>query len=234
MESFQVDIPVHAWIIQNKEEVDEILLHGGKIIVVAEDVPSYLDHPQYGNSCIVASQLLPSYENMTYYIDNNMQSFSASYMEYLASPECTIYFATVISAIVNGIPLGFVFGGEEVEQLSASIFLNFLATSYGIHLGHHFQLGIEPPMPIGWMDRPYVAADTSLLYMYNLLTPNEFLMIYPAGYDFDIRVLEKLVLELRPPVRDHHNLEEVKAYFNMYRNISNNNKRILVDPMVIQ
>ena len=68
MNQFQVDIPIHAWIVTSKEEVDDVLLHGGEIIVMTEDLPDYLQSPQYGTSSLIANCLLPNYEAVSYYL----------------------------------------------------------------------------------------------------------------------------------------------------------------------
>ena len=39
--------PIYAWIVQTTEEANQILLAGGKIIIISETVPDYLSSPQY-------------------------------------------------------------------------------------------------------------------------------------------------------------------------------------------
>jgi len=228
----QVDIPIKAWIIQNKEEADQILLHGGKIILLTEDVPDYLSSPQYGSSCLMANCLLPSYEAVSYYLDNDFQTFSNVYNEILGLPESTIYFVTIISAMLNDIPLGFVFGVEEIEQAATTNFLNYLAVMYGIHLGVNSPYG-QFPSVIGQMDRAFVPRNMSLLYMNNLLTPQEFLYVYPIDAKIDINILQKLVFDLRPPLSDPMNMLEVESYFEHYRAGVRKANRVLVDPLVM-
>lgn len=225
-------IPINAWIIQSKEEVDNILLQGGKIILLTEDTPEYLRSPQYGSSCIVANCLLPNYEAVSHYIENDMQGFIRAYTENLSYPESMVYFVTLISAILNNIPLGFVFGNEEIEQVASVHFLNFFANLYGIHLGHNFPFaGMNPT--VGWMDRNYTANNMTLLYNNNLLTPQEFLFVYPIEAKLDINTLQKLLFELRPPIQNPTDMSAVEQYFNEFRTSLKNAKRVLVDPMVM-
>ena len=140
-------IPVNAWIIQSKEEADNILLNGGKIVILTEDIPEYLNNPYFGTSSLMANCLLPNYEAVSYYIEGDTQNFSRSYNEMLSYPESSVYFITMISAMLNNIPLGFVFGSEEIEQAAQMEFLNHLAMQYGIHLGHNFQNSFYPSNP---------------------------------------------------------------------------------------
>lgn len=228
-----VDIPVDAWIIQTKEEADNILLHGGKIILFTEDVPDYLNSPQYGTSCLMANCLLPNYEAVSYYIEGDPQSFARIHNEILGLPESTIYFATIISAMTNNIPLGFIFGTEEIEQAATINILNFFAVVYGIHLGHNFPFANENPNPTGWMDRGYVANNMAILYQNNLLTPLEFLYVFPIDTRIDPMSIQKLLFELRPPIHNPNDFNEVEMYFNEYRGAIRKKNRMLCDPMVM-
>lgn len=226
-------IPVNAWIIQSKEEADNILLNGGKIVILTEDIPEYLNNPYFGTSSLMANCLLPNYEAVSYYIEGDTQNFSRSYNEMLSYPESSVYFITMISAMLNNIPLGFVFGSEEIEQAAQMEFLNHLAMQYGIHLGHNFQIGYEPPIPIGWMDRNYSGNNMCLLYMNNLLTPQEYLYVYPLELQITPVILQKLLIDLRPPIHNPNDFQEVEAYFDMLRKTIRNANRVLIDPMVM-
>lgn len=225
-----VDIPINAWIIQSKEEADQILLNGGKIILFTEDTPDYLCSPQYGTSCLMANCLLPNYEAVSYYIEGDMQTFARVHNEIMMYPESTVYFVTMLSAMINNIPLGFIFGTEEIEQAATINFLNFFAVMYGIHLGHNFPFANEPPVPTGWMDRAFVPNNIALLYQNNLLTPQEFLYAFPADVSIDPNSLNKLVFDMRPPIRDPMNLEEVSKYFDEFRSIAKKTTNVLEDP----
>lgn len=226
-------IPVSAWIIQSKEEADSILLSGGKIVILTEDIPEYLNSPYFGTSSLMANCLLPNYEAVSFYIEGDKQSFSRAYNEMLAYPENSVYFITMISAMINNIPLGFVFGNEEIEQAAQIEFMNHFIMQYGIHLGHNFPIGYEGPIPMGWMDRNYSGNNICLLYMNNLLTAQEFLYAYPMELQITPIVLQKLLIELRPVVHDPTNIQEVESYFNNFRNSIKTANKVLVDPMVM-
>ena len=99
------EIPINAWIIQSKEQVDDILLHGGKIVIMTEEVPDYLNSPQYGTSSLMATCLLPNYEAVSHYINGNNEGFLRVYNEMLQYQESVVYFVTIISAIINNIPI---------------------------------------------------------------------------------------------------------------------------------
>ena len=225
-----VDIPINAWIVQSKEEADQILLSGGKIILFTEDIPDYLNSPQYGTSCLMANSLLPNYEAVSYFIEGDMQTFARVHNEIMMYPESTVYFVTMISAMINNIPLGFIFGNEEIEQAATINFLNFFAVMYGIHLGHNFPFANESPVPVGWMDRAFVPNNISLLYQNNLLTPQEFLFVYPADARIDPNSLNKLVFDMRPPVKDPMDLNSVEKYFDEFRSIAKKTTKVLEDP----
>ena len=227
-------IPINAWVVQSKDEADNILLHQGKLIILTEEVPDYLASPQYGSSCLMANCLLPNYEAVSYYLENDYQTFSRIYNEILMYHDNAIYFITMISAMLNNIPLGFVFGVEEIEQAATIDFLNFMAVMYGIHLGHYYDFANEPANNSGWMDRNFVPKNMSLLYLNNLLTPQEYLYVYPIDIRIDPQVLQKLVIELMPPIRNPMDMNEVEQYFNMFRSTLRQTNKIMVDPLVMQ
>lgn len=221
-------IPVNAFIISTKEEADQILLSRGKIIVLTEDIPQYLQSPQYGASCLMATCLLPDYEAVSHFVDGDMQGFHNIYMNMLASPECNIYFVSILSAIINNIPLGFIFGTEEIEAKSMFEILQFFRMTYGITLGVN-----NPPTP-GWMDPNYVMQNETVLYLNNLLTPQEFLMMYPEDGPIDQGVLMKLVYELNPPVKTGNGPpeHEYENYFRYCMKVLKQNNRVMIDPLV--
>ena len=74
----------------------------------------------------------------------------------------------------------------------------------------------------------------SLLYLNNLLTPQEYLYVYPIDIRIDPQVLQKLVIELMPPIRNPMDMNEVEQYFNMFRSTLRQTNKIMVDPLVMQ
>ena len=210
-----------------------LLLHGGKIIVITEEPPQYLMSPQYGNSQITANDLLPDYLAVGAYLDGDMGSFSDIYTKMLLSPECELYFVTIISALINGIPLGFVFGDGEIELAAIPILINVFRLFYGIYIAHNFDWKFEPAMPNGFMLESFVANNMRMLYMHNLITPVEFLLVYPSDQEIPPDCMDKLVVEQRPFVYPY-SLENVRNYYNEIRtNIRRFGKAVGEDPMTI-
>lgn len=219
-------IPVNAYIISTQEEVDRILLSGGKIIVVTEDMPKYLQSPQYGPSCLTATCLLPDYEAVSHFIDGDMQGFHNLYIHMLASPECNMYFISILSAIINNIPLGFIFGTEDIEAEAMVEILQYFRMTYGI------TLGIQYPTITGWMDPNYAIQNEVALYLNNLLTPQEFLMMYPEDGPLDQSVMIKLTYELNPPIKDRNNIHEFENYFRYCMKVLKHSNKVMIDPLV--
>lgn len=224
-------IPISAWIIQTREEADKILLSGGKLIIISEEIPEYLNSPQYGTSCIRANNLLPNYEAVSYFIDNDYMGYVNCYNQMLMQPESTIYFATIISAIINNIPIGFIFGNEEIEATAAIEFNNFMLRTYGIKLGHELSFREEGPLPLGLMDPASIASNMSLLYMNNLLTPQEFLYIYPLDVEIGFECMQKLICDTQPMLMSQ-DMGDYIAYFDQFRKNIHKSNKMLVDPMV--
>ena len=225
--------PIYAWIVQTTEEANQILLAGGKIIIISETVPDYLSSPQYGTSCLVANDLLPDYQAVEMYINGGIPDFSARYFAMLDSRmDCRVYFATILAAIVNSIPLGFVFGTEQIERDSMIEILRYLELKFGIMLGHLSPLNGEPPIATGLMTTNYIGQNFIYLYMNNLLTPDEFLTIYPVQYPIPLDVINKLAAELQPVVRDPYNIQCYVEYFEGIRQLMAKSKKPLIDPLM--
>lgn len=218
------DVPANAWIIQTKDMADTILMNGGKIILMTEEIPDYLRSPQYGTSCLSATCLMPGYEAISFLLDNDLANFQMAYYNALMMPESTIYFATIISAVVNNIPLGFIFGTEDIEVQCMNQFLGFLLNTYGL------QLGLEG-QPNGIMHGAYIPNNICMLYQNNLLTPQEFLYVYPVDMEIDPNCLQKLIMELHPMVNHPDDIMEYIYYFNFVRKQLKEGNRVMADPM---
>ena len=103
--------------------------------------------------------------------------------------------------------------------------LQFFRATYGIALGTHY------PLYPGWMDPDYVMQNETVLYLNNLLTPQEFLMMYPEDGPIDQGVMMKLVYELNPPVKDN-NIHEYENYFRYCMKVLKQNNHVMIDPLV--
>lgn len=224
-------IPVKAYFVTTKEEADFILMNKGKLIIITEDIPSYLQSPQYGNSCLMANSLLPDYEAVSHFIEGDMVGFQRIYEEMLLSPECNVYFVSMISALINEIPLGFVFGTEEIEYKAMFEFCNFFAKYYGIHLGMSNSMGNPPTM--GCMDPAYIERNEILLYQNNLLTAQEFLYMFNPEGMLPQDVVVKLIYELNPPVNNPNDPVEYENYFRYCMKVLKEQNKVLIDPMVM-
>ena len=223
------NIPIDVRVLYGPEDTQALLLNKGKIIFVTEDIPDYLSNPIYGTTFLSASSLLPDYGCISYYLDNNMTGFAASYEDYLHKQDCTLYFVTIISAIINSIPLGFVFGKEEIEIVATRHLLDFMARNFGICIS------TDPGIP-SYMDCRFIASNACHLYRYGLLTSLEFLLIYPTGMLIDPVALQALIYDLRPPLRNPNDPSEAQKYFMDYCAALKETKptnRILTDPFVM-
>lgn len=227
-------IIVNAWILQSIEDVDSLILMGGKILIISETIPDYLTSPQYGSSCIRANDLLPDYNSVGLYIDGDKQGFMSSYFAMLDSPYCSVYFATILSAIVNSIPLGIVFGPEQIEVDASAIILQYFATRFGIRFGHSLPYLNEPPVQIGSMDRNYVLSNFEYLYLHDLLTPSEIFVVWPNEILFSYHIVNKMIADLRPVVSNPSNFDSYVAYFEEMKKLYKGrglNRQPMIDPL---
>ena len=216
-------IPLNIKIINNLNEINTMLMNRGKLILICDEIPSYLNNPMYGSSCIKANILLPNYEAVGYYLENNLDGFQLAYFKSLSSEESTIYIITIISALMNDIPIGLIFGNEEIEEKSKVLFLDFLEKFYGVHIARN-------ATESSFMYSAAVPNNVSLLYQNNLLTPQEFLFVYPLDTTISDLCIQKLAMDLRPPVNPTDFVGLIRYFDNLRRQMKTANK-ILEDPV---
>ena len=216
-------IPLNCRVINSIDEINSMLMTGGKLVLLCDEIPAYLNNPMYGSSCIKANSLLPSYEAVSCFLDNNIAGFQQAYFNQLSTEENSLYFITIISALMNNIPIGFIFGNEEIEQRSGLLFLQFFEMRYGVHITMN-------PMEQSFMHRQFVPNNINLLYANNLLTPQEFLYIYPLEIPIDRTVMEKLYIDMRPPVNPT-DIEGIIRYFDNFRRLTKKANKVLEDPI---
>lgn len=217
-----IDIPINVSILHNENEILQCLGTGGKIIMVTEDVPDFVRHPLYGTSALSAVCLLPQYNSISSYIDGDLQDFAASYMEYLSTPDNTMYFASILSAIVSSIPMGFIFGKEEIEVAATNVFLEYFMARYGICID---------PMGQSYMQREYIPTILNVLFDYNLISGSEFLYIYPENVQIGPQQLQKLAY-IMPPIPGTINTDfnYLQNYFMEVVRDSKKFNKPLIDP----
>ena len=216
-------IPLNIRVLNTKEEINMMLMNRGKLILICDETPEYLSNPMFGSTCIKANNLLPNYEAVGYILDKNIVGFQTAYCNMLSSEESTIYIITIISALMNNIPIGLIFGNEEIEQQGKLVFLQFLENFYGLHIAMN-------SMDNSFMYRQFMPKNMSLLYQNNLLTPQEFLYVYPNEAIIDSICMQKLVMELRPPINPTDIDGLIKYFDNLRRQMKQANK-VLEDPV---
>ena len=123
--------PMNIWLI-NEDEFDHFTFTGGKVIYIAEEpAPRFKTHP----AIITAGALLPPFEAIQMELDGNIIEAYMTYERYLMSEEADMYVSIIIAAALKQIPIGIMFGRDEINMQFPKLFIDFLFKAYGLVIG---------------------------------------------------------------------------------------------------
>lgn len=212
--------PMNLWLIK-EEEFDQFTYTGGKVIyIVEEPAPRYRTHP----AIITAGALLPPIDAIQAELNGNIFESTALYDQYLKSQEADMYVSIMIAAGIKRIPIGIMFGKDELEMQFPKMFIDHLYRMYGMVIGVQNQV----PSYILEEAMPY---DLAKLYCMNIIDYPTFMELHPKLPICDI-VLSKMILEVNPYVKDKSLVSYMEYFENAKNRIQDNKGRFLYDPMV--
>ncbi len=213
--------PMNIWVI-DENEFDEFTFTGGKVIYIAEEMnPMYKTHP----SIVSAGALLPPVEAIQAELDGRMFETVSVYNKYLESQEADQYISIIIAAAIqqSPIPIGIMFGKDEMELTFPKMFIDFLYGHYGLVLGLKGKL--QP-----YIEEEFVPFDLAKLYVMNIINYEEFMVKHPP-LPINGLAISKMACEQNPPVKVkdfNHYLE----YFESVKDqILRSGRRFLIEPM---
>lgn len=219
------DIQLPIWDVQRKEEVDWVLGNGGKVVVIDDEVPPYLMSPVFATSAIHASFLLPEYTALSMLLNEDFIGFESTYKSFLYRTEQQIGLASIICAAINKIPIAMLYSNEEFGDRIRACINSVLHEEYGLYTGTNLY---EPKLnrPIGIMLAGYVDHTIEKMFLYDLFTADEFLLVY-KGEGYHPTIFDKLMAELHPYAPGGRYAE----YFDALRSSYQRAGKVLVDPM---
>ena len=212
--------PMNIWVI-NEDEFDEFTFTGGKVIYIVEEPdPRFATHP----AIVTAGALLPPTEAITAELDGNMFQSVAIYEEYLQREEANPFVSIIIAAGLKQIPIGIMFGKEEMNNLQfPKMFIDFMYRFYGLVFGIKDKVRpyiIEHMMPI----------ILSKLYMMNIIDYPTFMEKHPP-LAIDPNVISKMAYEVHPAV-EVKDMPHYIEYFEGIRDaVYKNGGKFLIDPL---
>ena len=176
--------PMGIWVI-NEDELEEFTYTGGKIIYVVEE-PSqkFLTHP----AIITAGALLSPFEAIQAELDGDINRSIAIYEHYLNSQEADVYVSIIVAAAIRQIPIGIMFGRDELNMQFPKMLIDFLYKYYGLVLG--IRNKIQP-----YIEEQYLPIDLAKLYNMNLIDYPTFMEKHPVSFPIHDIAIAKLAYE---------------------------------------
>lgn len=177
-----------------------------KIIFVG-DTTGYDDMIRYYH-ILTASPLVPDYTVMEADIEGTLLEFQAKYTAYLQSSAATQYFITILAALHMGRQI-LLFFPPECQGLKYPLqLLNHISTMYGITVGFP-EYGITFSYDIR-----YDPQNANLMYAYNLITVEEYLLFSgknPIDYN-------KVIIDLHLFGDKDCTINDFVSFIDAYRN----------------
>lgn len=190
----------------DKEFVKQLSFSGFKIVIMGERDEDLI---QFCNA-LMGQCLVPSFDAMRCYIDDNMDEFMRIYTQQLMSYEVEELITLIAFAVSEGSNIVLYLSPDEAKLPYMPILLNFITNYYGISVGNS-------SMPYGFNVNFYgVLLDR--FFIHGLIDEYTYLQEYPLELPIqDPRVINKLVNLFNPYVMDR-TLEGYTRYFNDYKN----------------
>lgn len=212
--------PMGIWVI-NEDEFEEFTYTGGKVIYIVEEPnPKFSTHP----AIITAGALLSPTEAIHAELDGDIMRSAAIYEHYLSTQEADVYVSIIVAAAVKQIPIGIMFGRDEMNMQFPKLLIDFLYKYYGIVLG--IRNKIQP-----YIEEQYLPVDLAKLYNMNLIDYPTLMEKHPSNLPIHDMAISKLAYEINPAVKErtHQNYVE---YFEMVKKmIAENEGKFLFDPL---
>lgn len=202
--------------------VNDTLTNGvGKVLVLSEnqDNKTIFSSP----NVIPASILLPPYESVMADLDGNTEMANIEYINYLCRKEPDMFICAILAALLKGINILIYIGKDEAEMPFVSSLIRLLYDQYGITIGtEHHQF---------MYNKAYDAVIDSKLYLYELITYQDFFILYPETVMIPDYLIPKLIVDMNPYV-EVQTTDNYKMYFEGYKNrIKSNNNQLLINPI---
>lgn len=167
------------------------LLPMTKIISMDEDNVLMKTPDVIGGTC-----LLPPIEAKIAEIDGNLAQFEAIYADHLSAPFQHEFMSALIAYLYRGGHI-IIFLSELGYTNTLKVFIGLIWQLYGLHIG---LIGSQDPIEGScFYDEKCIPMWLNDIYMANVLSPFEFLAMYPLDAAFTNKfIMKKLILEIRP------------------------------------
>lgn len=214
-----MNYPANIWLIQ-ESEFDNFTFTGGKVIYIVEDAAMmYKTHP----AIITAGALLPPMEALQAELGGDIAQASMIYASYLMSQEAAMYVSIILAAAIKQIPIGIMFGPDELNMQFPKMFMEYLFSNFGLVVG--VQNRVNPY--IVYEALPFTLAN---LYCMNLIDYPTYLEKHPSNLPINQMAISKLAIDVNPLVGER-SFESYMKYFENAKNVTQKFGRFAEDPL---
>lgn len=191
------------WASSDINLINQALAQGIKVIYLGDPIsipPNYKDH------FVVATSLVPDYQTLSLHVDGNEQGFVQMYTASLNSKAAMEMLSIILVCLYRGTNIMFYLPQEASGLNFVQYLLQFIKLNFGIETQtKSTQFGFDPA---------FTGRIIELLYLNDLVSPQEFLIYSESLDDLSLR---KLVNDLHPMVKDPKNLDEIIQWFSNYK-----------------
>ena len=177
----------------NPSIVIDMLTGDQAVIVFSLDEDNdnpYLD-PEKNNRVVMGTMLLPPVDAMWALAGGDFERFQLEYYQHLISPECTEFIFMTLGMIYKGYKIIFYYpddSSEVIQYLHA-----FFLSNFGIHI-------CEPNKQYDLFsyDQNKIPMYACGIYYSGMISPNEFLYLYPINMPIPNDIYPKLINDICP------------------------------------
>ena len=211
--------PMNIWVI-SEGEFDEFTFTGGKVVYIADEPhPKFITHP----SIITAGALLPPIDAIQAELNGSMFESVSIYENYLQREEADPYISILIAAAIKQIPIGIMFGKDELNMQFPKMLIDFVYRFYGLVLGIRGK--IQP-----YIVEEMLPFDLAKLYCMNIIDYPTFIERHPPLPIHPICV-SKLAIENNPVVLKKDMSSYLEYFENIRKAVHENGGKFLIDPL---
>lgn len=203
----------------DKEFVKQQTLSGFKVVIIGDRDEELLQY--YG--ALMGECLIPNYNAMSAYVDDDIQNFINIYVQQLSSYEVEEFITVVMYSICEGNNILLYLTPQEAQLPYSAVLMDFINKYYGVLIG-------TPNNPYIFNEAFYgIILDK--LFIHSLIDEYTYLQSYPLQMPIiNDTCIYKLVNIFKPYIMDQ-SINGYKAYFNEYKNnLHQSNGVFLQDP----
>lgn len=209
----------NIWLI-DENEFDQFTITGGKVIyIVDESSMTSLMHP----AVTTAGTLLPPIESIQAELDGNMEEAVRIYEQYLNSSEPSMYISIIVAAAIKQIPIGIMFGKDELVMKFPTTLINYLFRVFGLVVG----IPNKVPSYIVAEAMPYTLA---MMYCMNFIDYPTYMEKHPPLPLHEMSI-SKLAIEVKPLVEDKTFNGYYEYFTNVLKCVQNHGGKFTIDPL---